>query len=820
MKDLRVSRAGRYGVAVVVVGLALLAQFALTPVFGGDSNSSPFMMFFAAVIIGAWFGGLGPGLLAVGLSAFLSWYFFLAPQYSFALDGSAQGSRLVVFALEGVVISSLMEAMHRSRRRAELGVLETRRHAERLREIDQRFRLLVEGVKDYAIFMLDPDGRVTSWNEGANRINGYEAREIIGEHFSRFYTREDLERGHPEEELRIAAAEGRYEEEGLRVRKDGSTFWASVLITPLWDERGEPCGFSKVVRDITERKKAEEETHGRARQQATVAELGLSALQNSDLYSLMDEAVNLVAKTLEVEYCKVLELLPGGDALLLRAGVGWKSGLVGQGTVGASTDSQAGYTLSVNGPVIVEDLRTEQRFSGPPLLHDHGVVSGISTVIRGIERSYGVLEAHCTRRRIFTEQDVYFLRAVANVLATAIERRRSEEELERSQERLELGQAVAELGTFEWDIRTGEVVLTAELEALYGIEPGGFSGRFEDWAPFLHPEDREAVLRELWRAVEEGEDLEIEFRIVRPDGEVRWIAVRGRKFVDEDGGAARMLGVNSDVTERRRAEEGLRLLAESGTALSSSLDYYTTLSEVARLLVPRLADWCAVDIVEDDGALERLAVAHQDPEKVRWALELQERYPPDPEAPRGVPQVLRTGRPELYPEITEEMIQAAARDEEHLRIIREVGFTSAMIVPLIAAGRTLGAISLVSAESGMRYGEKELGLAEELARRGALAVQNARLFEEAQREIAEREKTEEELRVSLKNVADIEFALDESAIVAITDVTGRITYVNDKFCEISKYARKELLGQDHRIINSGYHTKEFIRNLWRTIAQG
>jgi len=127
-----------------------------------------------------------------------------------------------------------------------------------LRQSEERFRLLVEGVKDYAIFMLDPHGYITTWNEGARRIKGYEAEEIMGEHFSIFYTDEDVERGHPEEELRFAAAEGSYEEEGLRVRKDGSTFWASVLITALWDEEGELRGFAKVTRDITARKEAEE----------------------------------------------------------------------------------------------------------------------------------------------------------------------------------------------------------------------------------------------------------------------------------------------------------------------------------------------------------------------------------------------------------------------------------------------------------------------------------------------------------------------------------------------------------------------------------
>src|SRR5207244_5942769 len=123
-----------------------------------------------------------------------------------------------------------------------------------LRDSEERFRLMVEGVKDYAILMLDPDGYVVSWNAGAERIKGYTTEEIIGQHFSRFYPNEDITSGKPTRELKLATTDGRFEDEGWRVRKDGSRFWANVVVTAIYDEEGQLRGFSKVSRDMTERK--------------------------------------------------------------------------------------------------------------------------------------------------------------------------------------------------------------------------------------------------------------------------------------------------------------------------------------------------------------------------------------------------------------------------------------------------------------------------------------------------------------------------------------------------------------------------------------
>ena len=185
---------------------------------------------------------------------------------------------------------------------------------------------------------------------------------------------------------------------------------------------------------------------------------------------------------------------------------------------------------------------------------------------------------------------------------------------------------------------------------------------------------------------------------------------------------------------QRQLEEvlqGAKLLSDASRALSSSLDFETTLDSVAQLAVKEMADWCAIDVVEQDGKIRQAIVAHRDEEKVRWAKELRKRYPPDYSEPTGVGEVIRTGRPEFYPEIPEETLLGAARDAEHLEILRELDISSALIVPMIARGRTLGALTLINGKKGRRLNDADRALAMELATRSAIAIDNAQLYRAA-----------------------------------------------------------------------------------------
>jgi PAS domain S-box-containing protein len=180
---------------------------------------------------------------------------------------------------------------------------------------------------------------------------------------------------------------------------------------------------------------------------------------------------------------------------------------------------------------------------------------------------------------------------------------------------------------------------------------------------------------------------------------------------------------------QRQEEEYQRFLGEAGELLSGSLDPDETLSELAALAVRRIADWCGIELVDDDHSLRNVAVAHADPDRIAIAQELRRRYPVDPNSDSGVPNVIRTGRTELYPEVTDEMLQEGAIDADHLRLMRELGLASVMIVPLRARGRVLGAITLVASDPSRRYGPRDVALAEDLARRAALAIENAMLYQ-------------------------------------------------------------------------------------------
>jgi len=247
----------------------------------------------------------------------------------------------------------------------------------------------------------------------------------------------------------------------------------------------------------------------------------------------------------------------------------------------------------------------------------------------------------------------------------------------------------------------------------------------------LVPEHRAGEEFEILERVLTGEQItNFETERVRKDGRQVEVSLTISPLRDASGEITGASAIEHDISEQKRSERRITFLSEAQRLLSSSLDYELTLKNLARLVVPHIADWCAIDMVAANGDLQRLALAHVDPAKERFVAEIEERYPTEPDPESGTRKALRTHRSELMREIPRELLEQGAKDDEHMRLIEELGLRSAMIVPLLARDRAIGTLTLVSAESGRRFDENDLALAEDLAGRAAVAADNARLYSE------------------------------------------------------------------------------------------
>lgn len=804
--------------------------------------------------------------------------------------------------------------------------------------------------------------------------------------------------------------------------------WYTLHLHPYQTRSRQIDGVVITVADISDLKRAESEERQRYQQQA-LAELSRTTLDNYDLDALFVATTERVAHVLNMELCKVLELQPDGKHLLLRAGVGWRPGIVGRATVPARAGSQAGYTLLSKSPVVVSDLETENRFQGPSLLIEHQVRSGISVIIGSVERPFGVLGVHSRDKHHFAAHDVEFLNAVANILATAVERQQTAQSLSESTARLRLASKVGGLAIAEVDYLTDSITLSVEAALLFGLPSDVGTVSRSRVHKLAHPEDQSRLSKAIADALDpDGEGwFVLEHRIVRPTGECLWLHVSKQVFFaqradgsryplralmvarditsrkraeeklsrseeryrylfremdegfcviemifDEDGkafdyrfleanpaferftGLAQAVGrtarelvpeledhwfeiygeiatsgkprrfeegsetmgawfdvyafraggdrsrrvailfnniterkrfeaqlrqqaylldsvrdavistdinfqiqtwnrgaehkfgwtaeeainqnlnallstkylddepvptqeailmqehwhgevlqrtksgdelfisttntlvrdeegdvkgfviISRNVTDRRLAEERLRFLAEARSELSQSLDYYTTLQNIARAAVPRIADWCSIDLRTEDGAIENVSIAHADPEKVLWAEALMERYPVDPEAEVGMPAVIRTGKSAFYPTISDALLQAAARSEEELQLLRSVGYRSAMVVPLSTQETVLGAITFVATETNRSFDAFDLSMAEDLARHAAVAIENARLYQALQ-------QREERLRASETRFRQLADAMPQIVWVSVGSKEGDLEYINHQW---------------------------------------
>ena len=330
---------------------------------------------------------------------------------------------------------------------------------------------------------------------------------------------------------------------------------------------------------------------------------------------------------------------------------------------------------------------------------------------------------------------------------------RQERDLADRTERLELALESGRMGTWRWDVQSRVVSWDEIVEGIFALAPGSFDGSMDTWVAMIHPEDREHTLAAVASSLASGSDHEVEHRFFGPDGSVRWLGGTGRVVLGADGSPVGMIGVASDITARKAAEahlaqlyvaeqrahaaaedsrDRLHFLTQAGEVLAETLGFDETLRRVAELVVDRMADWCVVDLVDDEvGTVRRVVVATSVEDVGALPDEVAALKPESVDSPGEVTRVIRSGQAALHPEVTDAMLQLWARDQEHLDVMRAIGIASMVIVPLEARGRTTGALSIISSQSDRQYGRDDLSLATELARRAAVAIDNARLLAES-----------------------------------------------------------------------------------------
>jgi PAS domain S-box-containing protein len=551
---------------------------------------------------------------------------------------------------------------------------------------DEHFRLLVESVADYAIYLLGPDGTIRSWNAGAQRLKGYPAAEIVGHSFAQFFTPEDRESGKPAQLLAEALRDGRVEDVGWRIRKDGSQFWASAVITALHDRAGTHIGFAKVTRDLTDRayRAFIEATH------AIIWTTDATGRPSSDSPSWRE-----FSGQTEEEWHD----LRGWNAIhpddLERFREVWNQAKQ------AGTAFVAEYRLRRSDGVYVW---VEGR--AIPFFDAQG----------GVREWFGVTLDISARKWAELETQ----RALTLWTTTL-----------RS-----IGDAV-----ISTDARGHVRFLNPVAERLTGWQADEAAGRaLAEVFPIFNEESGAVVENPVDKVLREGVVVGLANHTVlrRRDGTAIPIDDSAAPIYDPAAAQASVIEgvvlVFRDAGEEKREQLRRSFLATATEQLLEAEDYRDALARIAQLAVPPLADWVAVDIAEPGSTrTQQLAVAHVDPAKAEIARELARRYPPDPGALTGVAHVIRTGRSGFYPEITAELLDRAAVDDEHRQILRALDLRSALIVPLRGKGRVFGTISFVLSGASRRYTARDLELAEDLARRAGLIIERRRLEEEAER---------------------------------------------------------------------------------------
>lgn len=425
-----------------------------------------------------------------------------------------------------------------------------------IQQSEARFRAIFEDTAA-GIALVDLDACLLQTNPALQKMLGYSSAELEGSYVSELTHPDDVSEDLDRFEDLVTGRLDSYEIEKRYIRKDGSLLWARLNVSLVRDHEGNPYFVVGMVEDFTERKRAEQELRQRALQQALVAQLGQRALDRTDLAPLMEEAVSMISRNLETEYAGVLKRLPD-NRLLLQAGAGWEPELVGEVTMEADENSHVGRALVSGEPVIFENLDLETQFTEKQIFPNRGIVSGMYVVIQGRKEPFGVLETHSIQRRKFTEDDVNFVLAVANVLATAIERRSAEEALKKSGREYRRLFEMANDAIIVYEPESREVLdVNDNACKLYELSKEAFLGKTMKELSL----DRQRARRYLDTLLAEGSYQDFETIHRRADGVTLSVLVNSSLI--EFGGKTAVLSIVRNITSRKRAEKSLHEMREA-----------------------------------------------------------------------------------------------------------------------------------------------------------------------------------------------------------------------------------------------------------------